>query len=340
MKRSTALYFILLLCFILCGCGKQEPYTDYTSYLVPSGDGASGQGMQAPAMQFAGSDEEAPQQSTASDDFASVVTIVATPAPVYTLPPTPTPTPFVLQTPQPTPAPTPVPTPVPNLIRITKSPISETLYEGGSCVFTAYADNASGITWITVSPDARNSYEIGDAMRVFPGLTVSGQGTNTLSLSNVPYAMDQWRIQAYFSGNGGPQYTAGAYLTVIPRGIYTSPTPVPTVQPSDRVEAAVSELAKQAYSEVYYAASGSGFSVGSIANYYYTGGAAAFNITATNARYQITGEFTAYYVNSGNYGYGPTHVMVYDSYGNLRANENLSGQPMSAFTYLVNQYRY
>ena len=56
--------------------------------------------------------------------------------------------------------------------------------------------------------------------------------------------------------------------------------------------------------------------------------------------YQIIGEFTAYYTNNASYGYGPTHVMVYDTYGNLRANENLTGQPMSAFTALLNSYRY
>ena len=354
MKRNTALFFIAFLCIMFSGCGKQQSYTDYTAYLAPSENSTVQSGTAAPAMQFAGSETTTGGQPTGSPDvgqtqqnadggqnsdytdFANVVTIVSTPAPVYTPVPTPAPTPFPIITP----APTMVPTPIPNQIRITKSPLSETLYEGGSCYFTAYADNASGITWITVSPDARNSYDIRDAYKVFPSLNVTGQGTNTLSLSNVPYSMNGWRIQAYFTGNGGPQYTAGAYLTVIPGGSATWPTPTPTYSPVDNTEATVSDLAKKAYSEVYYSASGNGFSVGSISNYIYWNGSADFNIILSNSRYQIIGEFTAYYSNPGSYGYGPTHMMVYDTYGNLRASENLTGQTISTFLAMLNNYRY
>ena len=171
-----------------------------------------------------------------------------------------------------------------------------------------------------------------------------GQSTNSLSLGNIPYTMNGWRIQAYFTGSGEPQYTSGAYLTVLPGGgsYWPTPTPAPapTYHPADSTENAVAELSKKAYSEVYYTASASGFNVGSIANYMYWSGTADFNITVSNAAYQIIGEFTAYYTNNASYGYGPTHVMVYDTYGNLRANENLTGQPMSAFTALLNSYRY
>ena len=336
MKRTATLFFILILCMILCGCGKQEPYSDYSSYLVP--DTQPGNSGTLPAVQFGGTEETAEKEEDDDPaDFANVVTIISTPAPIVTPVPTPTPTPFPVSILTPTPFPTPYQSP----IRITKSPLSETLYEGGSCVFTAYADNAAGITWITVSPDARNSYRIEEAPGLFPGLGVTGQSTNSLSLSNIPYAMNGWRIQAYFTGSGEPQYTAGAYLTVIPGSaspVWTTPTP--GYQPADSTEGTVAELAKKAYNEVYYAANGSGFSAGSIANYTYWNGTADFNVTVTNARYQIIGEFTAYYSDNSNYGYGPTHVMVYDSYGNLKANENLAGQPMSAFSLMLNNYRY
>ena len=387
MKRAIALFFIILLCFTITGCGKQQEYTDYTQYLTPSASENGTNGGQSPVQsaQFVGADaDQLPQgqqiaggqggsqsaatgqgqangqvqatsapvytapptaagtgsgtpQDAASSDFANVVTIVATPAPVHTQAPmqviTPTPTPFAIQTPAPT------PTPIPNQIRITKSPISETLQEGGSCYFTAYADNSQGITWITVSPDAKNSYLIGDAVKLFPGLNVSGQGTNTLSLANVPYAMNGWRIQAYFSGNGGPQYTAGAYLTVLP-GMPVWPTAAPTYKPVDPAESNVAEMAKKAYSDVYYTASANGFSVGNIVNYIYNNGVADFNITVSNYRYQIIGEFNAYYYAAGNSGYGPAHVMVYDSYGNLQASVNLSGQGMSAYFALLSGYLY
>ena len=385
MKRVIALFFIILLCFTITGCGKQQEYTDYTQYLTPSASENGTNGGQSPVQsaQFVGADaDQLPQgqqiaggqggsqsaatgqgqangqvqatsapvytapptaagtgsgtpQDAASSDFANVVTIVATPAPVVTQAPmpviTPTPTPFAIQTP--------APTPVPNQIRITKSPISETLQEGGSCYFTAYADNSQGITWITVSPDAKNSYLIGDAVKLFPGLNVSGQGTNTLSLANVPYAMNGWRIQAYFSGNGGPQYTAGAYLTVLP-GMPVWPTAAPTYKPVDPAESNVAEMAKKAYSDVYYTASANGFSVGNIVNYIYNNGVADFNITVSNYRYQIIGEFNAYCYAAGNSGYGPAHVMVYDNYGNLQASVNLSGQGMSAYFALLSGYLY
>ena len=336
MKRTATLFFILILCLALYGCGEQQPYTDYTAYLAPESAGTGNSA--APVMQFAGAEESSQPPESDSEDFATVVTIVSTPAPVITPVPTPTPTPFPVQTI----TPTPFPTPVQSSIRITKSPLSETLYEGGSCIFTAYADNAAGITWITVSPDAKYSYRIEEAVKLFPGLSVNGQSTNSLSLGNIPYAMNGWRIQAYFTGSGEPQYTAGAYLTVLPGGgsVWPTSAPMPTSHPTDSTENAVAEFSKKAYSEVYYAASGSGFNVGSIANYMYWNGTADFNITVTSASYQIIGEFTAYYTNNASYGYGPTHVVVYDSYGNLRANENLTGQPMSAFTALLNQYRY
>lgn len=339
MKRTAALFFMLILCLHVCGCGQQQSYTDYTAYLAPDNAGMGTTGA-PPAMQFAGAEEGTKEQEGDPADFANVVTIVSTPAPVITPAPTPTPTPFPVQTI----TPTPFPTPAVSTIRITKSPLSETLYEGGSCTFTAYADNAAGITWITVSPDAKSSYRIEEAVKLFPGLSVYGQSTNSLSLGNIPYTMNGWRIQAYFTGSGEPQYTSGAYLTVLPGGgsYWPTPTPAPapTYHPADSTENAVAELSKKAYSEVYYAASASGFNVGSIANYMYWSGTADFNITVSNAAYQIIGEFTAYYTNNASYGYGPTHVMVYDTYGNLRANENLTGQPMSAFTALLNSYRY
>jgi hypothetical protein len=108
----------------------------------------------------------------------------------------------------------------------------------------------------------------------------------------------------------------------------------------DPAESNVAEMAQKAYSDVYYTASANGFSVGNIVNYIYNNGVADFNITVSNYRYQIIGEFNAYYYAAGNSGYGPAHVMVYDSYGNLQASVNLSGQGMSAYFALLSGYLY
>lgn len=99
-------------------------------------------------------------------------------------------------------------------ISITKSPTDETVDEGGSAFFIAKAENAEKTVWIAVSPDTKTVYELDKTPADFPGLTIEGQGTETLKLSNIPYAMNGWRIQCYFTGNGGPAYTKGAYITV------------------------------------------------------------------------------------------------------------------------------
>ena len=46
------------------------------------------------------------------------------------------------------------------------------------------------------------------------GCSVSGEGTDTVTLSNVTSCMNGWRIQAVYSGSGGPVYTDMAYIYV------------------------------------------------------------------------------------------------------------------------------
>ncbi len=80
MKRTAALFFMLILCLAVCGCGQQQPYTDYTAYLAPD-DTSAGTTGAPPAMQFAGAEEGTKEQEGDPADFANVVTIVSTPAP-------------------------------------------------------------------------------------------------------------------------------------------------------------------------------------------------------------------------------------------------------------------
>ena len=344
MRRLTVLFLLFLFCFSLSGCGEKPAYTDYTGYLT-SGSSADPSASSAPAA-APGSAPDSTQQAivpvvpTASptpagttqaggeaQDFANVVTIVSTPGPAtvpagaYVPAYTPVPTPL------PTPAPTPVPTQAPNLVRITKSPTSETVEEGGSAMFIAYAENYDSIVWITVSPDKQTSYEIGDARRQFGNLGISGQGTSTLSLSNIPYEMNGWRIQAYFTGNGGPLYTAGAYLTVIPAG------GGPAIYPGTATgtESYAKALAQQAYSDISFYASADGYSVGALSDYSYSNAVADFTVTVSNGRCRIIGEFKAYYYGDTNYGYGPVHALVYDAYGTLTRSEHLTDKNMSYY---------
>ena len=192
MKKMTIfIAAALALCILLCGCGSKADTAD---------------------------------------------TIQSTPAP--------TPTPqvvYVEVTPAPTPTPVPTPTPEPTAspavlentagtaattvslsansgntgtnVYVTKSPTSETVCPGGSAVFIAHAANASSVSWQMVNWDASIIYPLADAPRQL-GCTVYGNGTDTVTLGNIPSCMNGWRIQAKFEGSGGPVFSDMAYVYV------------------------------------------------------------------------------------------------------------------------------
>lgn len=313
MKKQVSFVLILFVCICCCACESSKPsYTDYTGYLSSSGANASPQEQPASVQNGAASDPGSVQNEAASD-FSSAVTVVSTPVP--TPAPTPVPTPVPVSTPEPTPA----PTPAANLVAITKSPTSETVPVGGNAKFIAYAENFTNIVWITVSPDKQTSYDISEAPWHFDGLAVSGQGTSTLYLSNIPASMDGWRIQAYFNGNGGPAYTAGAYLTVTGASV------------PDEKEAYVVALAKQAYNDMFVHGTTDNYAVGSLANYSYSGGIADYTVSFSNPSWMILAEFKSYYYSETNYGSGPVHATVYNAAGELWESVHLTDKTMAEF---------
>ena len=189
MKRSVTLFICALMLFSLSACGNR-----YTSSSIP--------------------------EDSEQIDFSNVVTVVATPTPMPAITPEPTPVPTPSPAPTATPVPTATPSPKVELVNggnvfITKSPTSETVDEGGSASFVAYGGNFTNIVWILVSPDAATSYDAAEAPYHFSGVNVSGQGSSMVTFSNIPAGMDGWRVQAYFTGTGGPVYTNGAYITVL-----------------------------------------------------------------------------------------------------------------------------
>ena len=105
------------------------------------------------------------------------------------------------------------------------------------------------------------------------------------------------------------------------------------------MEAAVVQLAKQAYNDIYYQTSAAGFSAGSISNYSYLNGRAVFNVTLSNARWRIVGEFSAWYDSASAYGYGPVHAVVYDLSGNTQLSEHLEGDSMNSFYTIVHSFQ-
>ena len=189
MKKTALFLITAIILTVFTACRNEAAYTGNT----PKPTAAPAQ------MQF-----EAPEADTTPTPTATPApTPVSTPAPV------PAPTPVPVAIPVPSPAPVTVPA-----IRITKSPTGETVDEGGKAIFIARADHAQSMTWIIVSPDAKTVYEIDKCPSEFSPLKVTGQGTEKITLTEVPYAINGWRIQCYFSGNGGPAYTNGAIITV------------------------------------------------------------------------------------------------------------------------------
>ncbi len=111
-------------------------------------------------------------------------------------------------------------------VRVTKSPTSESVPYGGSAIFIARADFDTAITWYIANSDASVIYNVSDAPYYIPGLVVYGQGTETLTLCEIPSWMNGWQVQAGFSGKDGPVYSGVAYIYT-----YQLPQPVFTYDP-------------------------------------------------------------------------------------------------------------
>ena len=224
-------------------------------------------------------------------------------------------------------------------VQITKSPTSETVRIGGSALFIAKADNASSINWIAVSPDAKTVYNMGETPDHFSGLTLEGIGTTNLRLNNIPASMNGWRIQCYFTGQGGPKYTSGAYLTVLSDSASSAST---GTIPSD-AETKTADQARITGQQLYSAAKNtSGYpNVTDISNYSYENGQATFSMTFQNSTYEVIGMFKSY-CTSSDQGTSPMFAYVYNIGNDARTSirgENLSGQSLNYFLDILNQYK-
>jgi len=119
--------------------------------------------------------------------------------------------------PTPTPAVTPTPSPTPEVVgppTVTKDPTGETVSEGDYAIFIARADNATEYIWRIVSADGKTTYEVKDALRVFPPLRAEGLGTERLVLDDIPLTLNGWKVECKFVGPGGNAFSKGALLTV------------------------------------------------------------------------------------------------------------------------------
>lgn len=108
------------------------------------------------------------------------------------------------------------------VLQITKQPTGETVEVGGSAMFIARADNAQSHVWRLVSKDTTKTINASDASRYFPGLSVLGADTDTLTLLNIPAELNEWSVECKFVGLTGTLYSNGAIIKVMG----ASPSPV------------------------------------------------------------------------------------------------------------------
>ena len=116
-------------------------------------------------------------------------------------------------TPEPSPSPSPEPTGQPPVV--TKNPIGEPpVEEGGMLIFIARADGAKTYKWRFISPDNAKIIDYDSIGNSFPGLQVYGGDTETITISNIPYEMDGWKLACVFTGDGGVSVSSEVRIQV------------------------------------------------------------------------------------------------------------------------------
>lgn len=141
-------------------------------------------------------------------------------------PPSEQPTEAPVITDAPTAAPTAEPTPVPSVPFVYKHPSAEVVKSGEGCIFVARAENYTAINWYFTKND--QIVYAAEAAKQFPGLRVSGDGTEIFSLESVPESLDGWSVGAIFSNAVGKQGTTTCTITVTAPA---SPSPAATASP-------------------------------------------------------------------------------------------------------------
>ena len=110
--------------------------------------------------------------------------------------------------------PPPTPTPPPEAPRITKDPTGESVSEGERALFIARADGTTSYIWRFINPGGSESYDYNNVGSLFPGLTITGGTTDTLTLSNIPYELNGWKVACLFRGDGGETLSGEARIDV------------------------------------------------------------------------------------------------------------------------------
>lgn len=227
---QLASYFEYTVDYTELGTGAYPP----GMMILESGDTVALTGTPTQAGTFTGNGTVFYRSDTGGSDeqaeftFTIVVEASATPTPAATAAPTAKPdTSSTAATAKPTATPVSVP-------KVTKSPTGETVTEGSSCIFIARADGATGYTWYCTAADG-SVYTMAQAKTSFPGLSVSGDGTTTLTLSNIPASLSGASFYCNFSNSAGDVKSGSATVTV------TKATPKPSAKPTEAPDEPVNQ---------------------------------------------------------------------------------------------------
>ena len=109
---------------------------------------------------------------------------------------------------------------------VTKDPTDETVDAGGRAVFVAKAKYAQSYQWELISPQGI-TYEWDDAVKTFTGLKITGGDTEKIILTDIPAALDGFRIRCKFTA-GEDVYSK--YATI---HVEVEPTEPPTEEPTE-----------------------------------------------------------------------------------------------------------
>ena len=112
---------------------------------------------------------------------------------------------------------------------VTKNPTNETHYVGETATFIAAANNYESSEWAFVAPNG-TQYSLDDFRAQFPGSGVTGQGTNTLTITNLQTGMNGWEVYCSFKlGSICTTTTVATISVLVPSApVYTAPTTVVT----------------------------------------------------------------------------------------------------------------
>ncbi len=112
---------------------------------------------------------------------------------------------------------------------VTKNPTNEAHYVGETATFITAANNYESSEWAFIAPNGTQCSL--DAFRAqFPGSGVTGQGTNTLTITNLQTGMNGWEVYCGFKlGSLCTTTTVATISVLVPSApVYSAPTTVVT----------------------------------------------------------------------------------------------------------------